>query len=297
MTEAGSPLDDPYVSAAPPPASGTALAALIVGLLSYFCLWGIGGAIAIVLGIVARGEIQRSGGRKGGLGAATAGLVLGAINAALCVLGFTLLITWAATPHSTHFSIGTPPPRFAAPASPAPAPAPSASVAHSALPPAGAMTVDSRVLVTQIGKITLVDIGSNVSSLASALDKQRALAKKDHQTLLLWVVAPRCAPCNGEAAALSDPLMQRALEHVRLVRVDTTEFAIELERLDVPIDKIPGFALLGPDDRPVDYVHGGEWDADIARNIAPVLGKFVRGHYTHRRYPWHGGPRNDETPI
>jgi Domain of unknown function (DUF4190) len=292
VTEAGSPLNDPYVTGAPPPASGTALAALVVGMLSYLCLWGIGGVIAVVLGIVAGSEIQRSNGRKGGFAMAMTGLALGALNAVLFVI--CLVMLFRATPRTVSVSVA--PARFGAIPTPAP-PATASGTARAALPPSGAMSVDPRMLVTRIGTITLVDVGTNVSSLANELDEQRAAAKKAHQKLLLWVVAPRCAPCNGEAASLVDPLMQRALENVRLVRVDTTEFAIELERLDIPIDKIPGFALLGPDDRPVDYVHGGEWDADVAHNIAPVLGKFVRGDYKHRRDPWHGGPRDDETPI
>jgi len=91
--------------------------------------------------------------------------------------------------------------------------------------------------------------------------------------------------------------MQSALQKVRLVRLNVRDFSIQLKHLNVPVEKIPGFALLGSDLGPSDYVHGGEWDADIARNIAPVLGKFVRGEYKNRRHPWRGGARDDETPL
>jgi hypothetical protein len=84
---------------------------------------------------------------------------------------------------------------------------------------------------------------------------------------------------------------------VRIVRVDQNEFAVELRHLSIPTDKIPGFSLLGDDNRPLDYVHGGEWDEDVPRNIAPVLEKFVHGTYADRREPWRGGHREDETAL
>ena len=37
---------------------------------------------------------------------------------------------------------------------------------------------------------------------------------------------------------------------------------------------------------PQDAIDGGEWDADVPENIAPVLGAFVRGTYKTRREPW-----------
>jgi hypothetical protein len=148
-----------------------------------------------------------------------------------------------------------------------------------------------------VGKIDLVDVGGDVSSLGQELDRQRIQAKKDGKTLLLWVVVPSCLPCNGVAASLPDPRMQAALATVRLVRVDAHELGPELSFLGIPAAKVPGFALLGNSNRPVDYVNGGEWDDDIARNIAPVLEKFVQRRYTKRREPWRGSRRDDETTL
>jgi hypothetical protein len=148
-----------------------------------------------------------------------------------------------------------------------------------------------------VGKIDLVDLGTDIRSLATELDKQRELAAKDSKKLLLWIVQADCQPCNGVAAALPDAAMQSALEGVRLVRLEPQNFGFELRQFNIPTDKIPGFALLGPDNRPLDYVSGGEWDEDVSRNIAPVLAKFVRGAYIKRREPWRGGSREDETPL
>jgi hypothetical protein len=52
--------------------------------LVYAC--GLGSLAAVVLGHLARGEIRRSGGRIGGTGLATAGLVLGYLGLAVTVL-------------------------------------------------------------------------------------------------------------------------------------------------------------------------------------------------------------------
>jgi hypothetical protein len=66
--------------AVPPPAlprqqtstNGWAIASLVLGILG-------GSLLAIVFGLVGRGQIRRSGGRQGGLGLATAGIVLGCV--------------------------------------------------------------------------------------------------------------------------------------------------------------------------------------------------------------------------
>jgi hypothetical protein len=154
-----------------------------------------------------------------------------------------------------------------------------------------------RVTVKRIGRIVLADVGSAVRSLDAELISQRRSAEQRGETLLVWLVVDQCAPCESVARALGDPLMQRALADVRLVRIDVHDFQTELRFLHVPVDKIPGFALLDEDNRPVDYLHGGEWDEDVAKNIAPVLGRFVKGTYDSRREPWRGGRRDDETSL
>jgi hypothetical protein len=96
---------------------------------------------------------------------------------------------------------------------------------------------------------------------------------------------------------LRDPAMQTALAGVRLVRVDASEFSAELAMLGIPTDTVPGFALLADSLRPSDFIHGGEWDADVAQNISAVLGPFVRRKYVHRRHPYQEAARPDETAL
>jgi hypothetical protein len=73
------------------PTNGKATAALILGILGLvFCPF-ICSVLALVFGYQARGEIDRSGGRQGGRGLATAGVITGWIGIAITLL-FVLLI-------------------------------------------------------------------------------------------------------------------------------------------------------------------------------------------------------------
>jgi hypothetical protein len=101
-----------------------------------------------------------------------------------------------------------------------------------------------------------------------------------------------CAPCRGVDRSLGDPLVQTGLRGARLVRVDIDVFREDLDELKIPYHAIPGFFLLSLDLTPRDGINGGEWDEDIPRNIAPVLGAFIRGQYTTRREPWKPLPRS-----
>lgn len=60
--------------------NGKAVASLVLGIL---WLGGLGAVLAIGLGLVARREIRRSGGRQGGQGLAVAGVVLGVLGVAV----------------------------------------------------------------------------------------------------------------------------------------------------------------------------------------------------------------------
>jgi len=310
-----SPIQDPYAprepdaapvaapEAPPPgptaaspraPASPTAIASVVLAVLP--CLPVIGGLLGVALGIMARGDIERSQGQRGGTTLANAGIVLGALHLifGVALFGAGLVYLSGSSPTATYTPPHpAPPPPIPTALTPTPPPAPS----PQSPAPAPRASRDEGVSITRVGDITVVDIGPDVTPLTSELARQRHSAEAADQKLVLWLVVPDCKPCNGVSAALADPAMQTALQQVRLVRLNVRDFYLQLKHLNVPVEKIPGFALLGSDFGPSYYVHGGEWDADIARNIAPVLGKFVRGEYKHRRDPWRGGARDDETPL
>lgn len=302
MSPSQPPIPDPFLATHPAAArrtSGNAIAALVCSLLGFVCLPAIGGLLGVTLGIAAKSEIDKSEGKTGGGGLATTGIALGAVNLVVSVLGIAGLVTWMSSLSASPGTATSPalvpaaPPPVVAPA-PSPTPPPAATRATAS---PGAASRQPGVVVTRVGKLTLVDVDGDVTSLRSELEKQHATARDEHQKLVLWLVAPDCQPCNGVAAALPDARMQEALSGIRLVRLDVGDFGVQLSYLGVPAKKIPGFALLGADLRPTDYVHGGEWDDDVPKNIAPVLGKFVRGTYANRRDPWRGGSREDEITL
>jgi len=287
------PFEQPWAPHAAQKTNGTAIFALVASILGYFCFAGVGGALGIVLGLIARSEIKRSEGREGGRGIANTAVGLGIANLTLSIVGLGVLIAMAVTdahPSSKSSPVGVTPPGFLAPpAAVPPPPAKTAPHKHEAK--------SSRALgteVTSIGAIAVADISGDFEG---EIETQRHAADAAGETLVLWVVVRDCKPCDGVAASLTSPLLQKALGKTRLVRVDRDDYQIELERLGIPTKKIPGFALLDGRSHVRDFIHGGEWGADTAVNIAPVLGKFVHGGYRQRHDQWQGGAREDETPI
>ena len=90
------PPAQPQVSASPP---GTAIASFIVGILGVMiglaCWVPVPGIIALILGIVALGQM-RNAPNSTGRGLAIAGIVMGSINLGIIALGILWLILSAA---------------------------------------------------------------------------------------------------------------------------------------------------------------------------------------------------------
>jgi hypothetical protein len=121
------PADLPDPGAAPgelQPASTSAkaIASLVLSVI-YVC--GLGSLAAIVLGHLARGEIRRSGGRVGGTGIASAGLVLGYIGLALTLVIGGALTVGAINDTARDTQVGqSPSPQPSSPIVPTPGPSP-----------------------------------------------------------------------------------------------------------------------------------------------------------------------------
>jgi hypothetical protein len=240
----------------------------------------VGAILAILFGWFARREIQQSGGRRHGYALATFGMALGLVltpawGGAMSYLASTR------RPHPEPVA-STEPTR---PPPDPPSPSPPATPA-SPDPLGPQLFAPPRTRVTREGRITVVDLGKATPSLNDELAKQRAEASAAGEMPVVMTTAGRCDPCRGVDRSLADPLMQTALARVRLIRVDATTFQEDLATLRMPSSRVPGFYLLAPDLTPRDGIDGGEWDDDVASNIAPVLGAFVRGKYSARRQPW-----------
>jgi len=275
----GMPGTAPGMVPPPPPAptSAAATASLVLAILGSMCLGPIGAIAAIILGAVALWDIHSSQGKKSGSVLAWVGLVIGSLT----TLAYAAVILLLVYTGSSAASSPAPPPIYMPP------PLPTATAVPSPSPGTGTTeTLEVRTTETHVGAVTVVDIGLSEPSLDAALRKQRSIAEREGHKLVLQTTSSRCRPCQGVAAALSDPKMQTALTGVRLVRVDVRDFHEELTDLGIPHESIPGFFFLGTDMSPRDGIHGGEWDDDVADNIAPVVGPFVRGTYTRRRHPY-----------
>lgn len=281
------PLDDPYLTAPAAPQRART-SPLALGAVIALLFGPVGAIAAVVFGWAALRDIEQGRGRVRGENLARVGLGLGAILT--CAWGGVLAIVVAGRATEVAVTVSTPPPPPVRPAEtaaerePASPPVPATPSPAPKTTPAAAAPKQTRA--ANEGAITVVDVGVAVTSLAEELAKQRAEASSAGQTVVLMTTASVCDPCRGVDASLRDPLLQTALARVRLVRVDIPAFHEELEALRVPHERFPGFFLLGPDLGPRDGIDGGEWDDDIARNIAPVLGAFVRGKYTTRREAW-----------
>ncbi|HVY44760.1 MAG TPA: DUF4190 domain-containing protein [Minicystis sp.] len=281
------PLQDPYwVAPAPVPAPAASSQLAVTSLLTLL-LGPVGSVASIVFGWAARRDAQRTGRRRGAW-MANVGIALGVLFTMVwgAVLGFVVLARYrGATPVAEAAESSAP--ADVARIEPDPGvidPLPAAPT--PAAPLAVKSTSPKKTRLDRVGRIELVDIGASAPVLADELARQRASASKAGETLLVMTTAAKCDPCRGVDKALRDPLLQTALAKVRLVRVDVDVFHDDLEALKVPIKAIPGFFLLAPDLTPRDGINGGEWDDDVAPNIAPVLGAFVRGKYETRREAW-----------
>jgi hypothetical protein len=281
------PLYDPYLSTPPP--ERPQLSTLAVSSVAALLLGPLGAVAAIAFGWIARREIAQAPAHRRGYGLATAGLMLGVLlSLSWGAAGALGVWTWrfhrgAEATSARRGGEGPPEPAStASPAAPMPSPPPAATQPGGSVP--------QHTTYRRVGGVAVVDVGIDVSTLGEELAKQRAEAHALGEKVLVMTTSDPCEPCRGLDRSLGEPLMQTALRSVRIVRVDIDVFKEDLDQLKMPRRLYPGFFLLSPDLTPQDGINGGEWDDDIARNIAPVLGAFVRGQYTTRRQPWQALP-------
>lgn len=152
--------------------------------------------------------------------------------------------------------------------------------------------VPEKTAESMAGSIRIVEMGFGEASLKDALIREQAIAKKADKQILVMTTRGGCQPCASVIAALPDSRMQEALSNFQIVRVDVEVFKEELIKLHYDSNTLAGFFLLAPtrdgstDGTPKDGINSGEWGADVAENVAPVLRSFVRGEYRNRKNPF-----------
>jgi len=163
-----------------------------------------------------------------------------------------------------------------------PAAPPASATSAAAASPAPLATTR----LSHVGPLEVVELGLDATSLGSALADHLHEARRGQRAMLVLVTEDvECPPCRGLDDALRDARVQEALGRVRLVRVSRAVFKEELAALGWQTDVLPMLLRLDEGLTLLDAIHGGEWDADIPENIAPVLGAFARGSYRERRHP------------
>jgi hypothetical protein len=91
--DGGSYPPEPARYTPPPPASGKAVAALVLGLVAFFCCTPLG-PVAWFLGASERAAIRAGYSSPAGDGIALAGMIIGIVCTALVVLGLLAVILW-----------------------------------------------------------------------------------------------------------------------------------------------------------------------------------------------------------
>lgn len=284
-----SPLLDPFHGKSPPPPPKRPLAPASVAS-AILALLPIGSIAAIPVGVIGLRQ-TRSGGVRGRW-VAIASIVLGSVAS----LGYGTAAAYFGVSQAYEVkaraaeaeerrqkkrereddSVAAADPASTSPSAASSAPSPSPSIEQSA-------PNDTRV--TEIGQITVVDLGVSEPSLKTAFAREVANAKAAGEDVLVMTTEDSCVPCKGVVASLPDQRMQSALGRIRLVRVNIDVFKDDLARLGLQVIPYPVYALLSADGSPRDAIDGGEWEDDIPENIAPVLGAFVQGEFKKRKKP------------
>ncbi len=93
MADQITPPTPPSAPSPAPSTAPTAIWSLVLAVVSFFCGWLFTAIPAVICGHVARSKIRKSGGALGGMGIATAGLIVGYIAIAVGVMGIPLLVS------------------------------------------------------------------------------------------------------------------------------------------------------------------------------------------------------------
>ena len=93
MADQITPSPPPSAASPAPPTAPAAIWSLVLAILSFFCGWLFTAIPAVICGHVARSKIRKSGGALGGMGIATAGLIVGYIAIVVGVMGIPLVVS------------------------------------------------------------------------------------------------------------------------------------------------------------------------------------------------------------
>ena len=254
----------------PAPTEGKATVSLVLGVVSLVgtcCYLGfLLGIPAIVVGFLARRDIARSGGALGGSGAALGGIICGAlgtlVNIAQIAFFAATMLMGAHSSKSSPSPYSPSSPVHVSPTTPLkPPPVPTAAPTYTTPHNYG------RVHVTTMAR------GQPLRAQLAA-----EVAKMPHgQKLVVMTTATWSKDASEIEATIANPKMQAALSGVWIARVDADDFKTDLAAMGLERPEVPWFFMLDAKLAVTSDIGAGEWDANIAANIAPVMKRFVEG--------------------
>jgi Domain of unknown function (DUF4190) len=279
------------------PENAKAHLALILGLLSVTCLGGfVTGIPAVIFGLLAKRDIELAAGSRRGLSLALTGIVTGVLgtltsSAIVILVAASALDAWNDGPaHQNDPETSGVDQDERVGESSVPVETPSHSTAptlnphHSSRPSTPHQSQSSQS--SSIGRIQVI-------TLASSSERERDLERElfeihqhaPRRVLMLQTTVANCSPCQEFRRALSDTRMQKALKNVTLIEVDMDAYRTDLSELLVDTKTVPWFYTFDSAMNPVDAISAGEWDENVAPNMAPVFTAFLAGKLHQRRTP------------
>ncbi len=254
-----------------PRTEGKAVVAFVLGLLSVACVGAVTGLPAIILGAMARRDIDRSSGLLEGRTLAAGGIVSGLFGTGLGIV----LLLWGMGAMFTPGAESTA--NVASPAVDSASNAPE----EDAPPPTIASSAKQTPGTSSCGSVEVVDLDDSRPLRAQLTE---IVGRSRGRTVILQTVARSSSACAAVAAALPDLRMQRALANVTLVHVDVDEYARDLAVMKVETRTAPWFYKLDANGTPTDAISADAWETNLPESMAPVLGKFVHRATPKRRF-------------
>ena len=258
------------------PTENKAVTSLVLGIVSLFCFGPLTGIPAIILGVMSKREIDRSAGALGGTGMAIGGILTGAAATLMSLFWIGAMVVGMVGAAHAAKSIPTGPyPTYTPPVFPVP------TATGSGMLSGGGGPVAS---TTMHGNVKVISLGGG-RPLQDQLVDLRVSEIAEGRLPIVETTASWCTACKEIEATIDDPLIQKALDNVTLVKVDVDEFGSELSGLKMETNAIPFFYKIDSTARATDAISGDEWDDNTAANEAPVLGPFAKGTLKKRRHP------------
>jgi hypothetical protein len=258
-----------------PPNDGKAIGSLVLGILSLVgCFGALAGIPAVILGVMSRRDIRRSGGTIGGDGLALAGIITGVLSSVLSIALVIFYVAIFAAVASSSSSY-TPPPY-----TPPYTGYPTATIAPTVIAPPPTPTALKPMPYT--GLVKVVDLHASAGTLRTQLALEVGAAKDDSNKVLVITASRSCKACDEVFSTFSNYKVQSSLYDVRVVRVDVDSFPTELAALGLDRVGEPWFFKMNDKLAITDAISADEWDDNDAYSIAPVLKSFMAGTYKKR---------------